>query len=168
MLPQIERVARAYTIPVYSGGGYASVTATWQAAQRAVERDVDTVLLQMGDLDRNGLEITTAFAEDVAAFAEADGDNAVEAERIALTWRQVEAHDLPGESFKPKKRDRAWVVEHGPSKWQAEALPPNVLATEVEAAIKRYIDADIYQARLDYEAEQNAIVLRWAADRAES
>ena len=43
MIPQVQRVAAAYAIPVYSGGGFPSLSAVYEAAQRAVERDTDTL-----------------------------------------------------------------------------------------------------------------------------
>jgi hypothetical protein len=163
MVPQIKRVAREYAIPVYSGGGFVSITGTWQTAQRVVDRKVDTVLLQIGDLDPHGVALMTAFSEDVEAFAEEDGFNRVEAERIVLKPEQVEAHDLPGERVAPRTPlDRAWIAERGPWRWQAEALPPDVLATEVEAAIRAYFDLDVYQQRLEYEKREKAVVRRWA------
>jgi hypothetical protein len=164
MVPQIKRVADEFTIPVYSGGGYRSQTAAWEAAQRAVERDVPTVLLQISDLDPDGLMIAESFAEEVAAYAKADGGSEVTTERIALTEEQVRRFDLqpdPDPVLPRSARKRAWINEHGAQKWQAEALPPDVLAREVEAAIWRYFDRATYEKQLAREKRENESLRRW-------
>lgn len=68
MVPQLERVAGAYSIPVYSTGGFSSVTVTYEIADRALARDKATVFLHVGDYDPSGESIFTAMTEDARQF----------------------------------------------------------------------------------------------------
>ena len=75
MVPQLARAVGDYGVTVYSSGGFDSVTLKYEAAVRIAERDVPTVVLHVGDLDRSGLSLAQAAAEDVEAFAGVlDGD----------------------------------------------------------------------------------------------
>jgi hypothetical protein len=135
MLPQLAKIADNFSIPVYSAGGYNSVTANWDVAQRALRRNGLTVLLHVGDLDPSGVSIFSSMAADVAAFVEADRVLAtlrVEAERVALTQAQVVQHELPTSPAKTSDgRSDRWTGET----CQLEALAPDTLATIVKDAI---------------------------------
>ncbi len=72
MIRQLGQVAGRYTVPVYSAGGFVSLSATRRIADRALGRDVPTVLLHVGDLDPSGESIFAAMAQDAAAFVDAD------------------------------------------------------------------------------------------------
>lgn len=54
MMPQLARVAEDYSVPVYSCGGFASLSAVRQIVDRAYARNVPTVLLHVGDFDPSG------------------------------------------------------------------------------------------------------------------
>src|SRR4051812_35009559 len=68
MVPQMERVANRYSIPVYSTGGFSSVTVTSEIADRALARDKPTVFLHVGDFDPSGESIFDAMTRDARAF----------------------------------------------------------------------------------------------------
>lgn len=139
MMPQLARVASRYSVPVYSAGGFLSVTATWEISQRIVAREQPTVLLHVGDYDPSGESIFTAISEDVSAFVYGHGGERPEPVRVALTPEQVRAHDLP--TAPPKKSDsrsRGWTET-----CQCESLPPDVLADYVEGAILEWLDQDV-------------------------
>ena len=72
MLHQLSRIAEAYSVPVYSAGGFGSLTGNYEIARRALTRSVPTVILHVGDYDPSGESIFTAMTEDAAAFVEAD------------------------------------------------------------------------------------------------
>jgi hypothetical protein len=72
MAPQLSRVAGEFAVPVYSAGGFASLTAVRQIVDRAVERDHSTLLLHVGDFDPSGESIFAAMAADARAFFEHD------------------------------------------------------------------------------------------------
>lgn len=142
MMPQLERAVEMYTVPVYSSGGFLSVTATYETAKRALKRDVPTVLLHIGDYDPSGESIFTALAEDVSAFVQDRGGDAPIPIRVALTEAQVEHHNLP--TAPPKRSDSRSVTWHGET-CQCESLPPDVLADYARLAVEREIDTSLVE-----------------------
>lgn len=140
MMPQLERAVEMYTVPVYSSGGFLSVTATYETAKRALERSVPTVLLHIGDYDPSGESIFTALAEDVAAFVNDRGGEPVIPRRVALTEWQVEHHNLP---TSPPKRSDSRSVNWDGETCQCESLPPDVLADYARRAVEAEIDVDL-------------------------
>lgn len=153
MVPQAERVAHPYGAAVFSSGGFDSVTAKHDAARRFVERDRDTVVLHVGDLDPSGCAIVDSAAEDVAAFCVGyDAPGTVEFVRVAVTPDQVERYGLP---TAPQKRDDRRGSEMDATV-QAEALPPDDLAAILRAALDALTDRGVRQAVLDAEAAERA------------
>lgn len=140
MVPQLAQVAHPYSVPVYSAGGFASLSAIRHIVDRAVGRNVPTVLLHVGDLDPSGESIFTAMTEDAAAFAEVDrtiATSSIDAQRVALTREQVIEFDLPTAPAKATdSRSNGW---HGGT-CQLEALPPDELADVVRGAILARFD----------------------------
>lgn len=140
MLPQLHKVAEWYSVPVYSSGGFDSLTAKKNLADRICQIEKPTVILHLGDYDPSGVSIYDSVAEDVAAFVEADrrhGLITVQFERIALTSAQVELHSLP--TAPPKATDSRSKGWDGGT-CQLEALPPNVIAEILKEAIEQRID----------------------------
>lgn len=168
MLPQLARVTQAYSVPVYSTGGFSSVTVTHEIAQRVVRRDRPTVFLHIGDFDPSGQSIYEAMSEDVWTFVTqlhaskedelsyAHPDSAFQYERIALLEEQVEEYDLP--TAPPKASDTRsarWVGDT----CQAEAMAPDDLAGILRAAILKHLDVEMYEDLLDTEAQERSDVI---------
>lgn len=156
MLGQLDRIAANYSTPVYSAGGFVSLTGIRGIAARAVDRLVPTVLLHVGDHDPSGESIFEAMAADAAAFVEEDRiiqTLRIEPVRVALTAEQVVEHDLPTAPAKASdKRSASW--EGGTC--QLEALPPDLLATIVENAIREHVDLPRWEQQLEAEREDVA------------
>lgn len=160
MAPQLARVADEYSVPVHSAGGFASLTAVHLIAQRALRRDVPTVLLHAGDFDPSGESIFESIAQDAAAFVEADRTIMVQSiipVRVALTANQVGEHGLPTAPPKPTdSRAHRWAGQT----CQLEALAPDLLAEVVVAAISGWLDREPYQAQVEAEhADRQEIAL---------
>jgi hypothetical protein len=148
MAPQLARVADNYSVPVFSSGGFSSLTAVRLIANRALSRDVPTVLLHVGDLDPSGESIFGAMAADAAAFVEADRvilPQRVEAVRVALTREQAERYALP--SAPPKNPGANWTG----GACQLEALAPDILAVIVREAIEERLDLDMLADEVEQE-----------------
>ncbi len=160
MMPQLARVAGGYSVPVYSCGGFASLSAVRAIVDRAEDRYEPTVFLHVGDYDPSGESIFDAMTEDAAAFL-ADDRLLATAEfipqRVALTAEQVELHDLP--TAPPKATDSRTARWKGET-CQLEALPPDVLADIVEEAIRRWITDDIYLDHVRAQAHERVQMLR--------
>ena len=110
------------------------------------------MILHLGDYDPSGESIFESVAEDVAAFVRADrrhGLVTVQFERVALTREQVRHFNLPTAPAKiTDSRSKDWIG----GTCQLEALPPNVIAEILRAAIERHIDHEMLQ--LDRQVEQ--------------
>lgn len=156
MVPQLERAGAEWTVPVYSSGGFDSVTAKHAVAEQfaAMGR---VLVLHVGDHDPSGVHVYGALDEDVRAFLrELGGD--VEFRRLAVLPDHVDQYGLPTEPAKQSDR-RAFAGRTV----QAEALAPDVLAGIVRRAIRAELDLELVQAAVDVEAEQRERVARWAS-----
>lgn len=153
MLPQLQRVASQYSIQCRSSGGFDSLTAKKDLADRLCGTWKPNAILHLGDYDPSGLSIFDSVAEDVEAFVLADqphGFIKTKFERIALTFEQVKEFDLPTAPAKTSdSRARTWQG----GTCQLEALPPNVIADILEAAILGFIDED--QLADDHEQQEH-------------
>jgi hypothetical protein len=144
MMPQMHLVADQYSIPVYSCGGFQSLSAVRGVVDRVVDRDCPTIFLHVGDYDPSGESIFDSFTRDIEAFVE---DDLVihlaefEPVRVALTPRQIKTFNLP--TAPPKPSDSRTANWKGGGTCQVEALTPAQLAAEVEAAIVTYMDFDL-------------------------
>lgn len=152
MLPQLYNVTEPYSVPVYSSGGFDSLTAKKRLAERICITEKQTIILHLGDYDPSGVSIFDSVAQDVQAFVMADRPHGlvnVEFERVALTDVQVEKYDLPTAPAKSTdSRSRTWKG----GTCQLEALPPDVIASILQQAIEYHIDRDLFE--LDLESEQ--------------
>lgn len=171
MVPQLERVAVPYSVPVYSTGGFSSVTVTHEIAQRALWRDRPTVFLHVGDYDPSGESIFDAMTTDALSFLRADLYDRTGNEqhlyirqrveepdlpdlrplRVALTADQVDEYELP--TAPPKATDtrsRTWVGDT----CQLEAMPPDQLAELVRGAIEAELDHELYEETIETEREE--------------
>jgi hypothetical protein len=150
---QLERVAGRYDVPVFSGGGAESISARRGLVDRVVRQpDLPTVVLHVGDYDVDGTDIFAAFASDVQASLADDAPQAhITFQRVAVTPEQIAEHDLPtavakstSDNQSRHQRIARWLAEgHGPGTAQAEALPPDVLASIVDEHLRQHIDFDV-------------------------
>lgn len=158
MLPQLDDVAAPYSVRAYSSGGFDSLTAKKDLADRIVRIAKPTVILHLGDCDPSGEGIFDSVARDVEAFVLADrrhGLITVEFLRVALTREQVQQHDLP--TAPPKASDtrsKGWTG----GTCQLEALPPDQIADMLRAQIIDLIDLDrLNQDRAQEKADRQEI-----------
>jgi hypothetical protein len=160
MRPQLERVAAPYGVQVIAGGGFDSLTAKHAMAELMTDADAAFEVLHVGDFDPSGEHVFASLAEDVEEFALALGADVAFA-RLAVTPAQVDLYGLP--TAPPKPSDRR-SFSGGDRTVQAEALPPDVLADTVEAAIRERLDLGLVaeagrlseQIRADAEARLRA------------
>jgi hypothetical protein len=173
MSEMIAGIARPYGVPVYSAGGFPSVTATHAIAQRALAEDKPTIALHIGDYDPSGESIFSAMMMDALHFygAEAgggtiDGDKLnfglgddFRAIRIALTWEQVREHGI--DTAPPKKTDgrsKQWAKEGRHETAQAEAIDPPLLRTMVEEALEEWTDMNLLRQIEEVGEEEQEVI----------
>ncbi len=151
----IYQVADKWAVPVYTCRGQASESFVYQAVEDwHHEPDPLRIILYIGDHDPAGIEIEKSLVEKLARF----NDHVVyfDLTRIAVTWDQVEEHDLPGSP--PKK-------EYGyPLAVEAEALPPNDLRQLLDAEIAQYVDHHQLHVLKTVEESERQILMRMAGE----
>jgi len=154
MTQQLERVAVPYSVPVFSSGGFDSVTIKHQVAREFAALGWVRVL-HIGDHDPSGVHVFGSLDEDVRAFLGSMGGQA-DFVRLAVTPEHIASYGLP--TAPPKETDRrAFEGETV----QAEALPPDTLASITEEAIRASLDLNIYRQAVNIEAEQRAALVAW-------
>ena len=155
MLPQVERVAGPYGIPVQSSGGFDSLTAKYGLAEFLGESPAAEVL-HIGDHDPSGVHVFSSLAEDVCAIC---GDREYEVDvtftRLAVTPEQIAVLGLP--TAPPKATDKRSF--DGEDTVQAEAIPPDVLAEIVQQAITDRIDETAWRQVRAAEEHAKAVLL---------
>ena len=153
MMPQISRVSRPYSVPVYSCSGFDSLTAKYDLvkdiAAASTYHGRRTVVLHLGDYDPSGENIFDVIAEDVHAFLQSiiphkDPRDVALFRRVALTPELIREHNLPESPAKPSdSRSKQWGARQT---CQLEALPPDVLADFLDGEIRGYLDTAILEA----------------------
>lgn len=163
MVPQVARVAGDYGVPVYSSGGFDSVTVRHETGRRIASRERPTIMLNVGDHDASGLAIVDSFAADVSEFCRDYGKPGnLTVRRLAVTPEQIERFALP--TSPPKANDRRGNWRGGTV--QAEALSPLELADEVRTGLESVLDLPmlgaVRLAGIEERAELVATVARVA------
>jgi hypothetical protein len=135
MLPQIERIADPFGITVQSSGGFDSLTAKYDLAQK-LGQYARVEVLHIGDHDPSGVHLFSSMEEDVRQIAADLGlDAAIRFSRLAVTPKQIKALNLATAPAKETDR-RSFEGETV----QCEAIPPDVLAEIVRQAIDDRLD----------------------------
>ena len=137
MVPQASTVAQDYGIRTYSAGGFNGLTDKYETAERLAYLERPAIVLHCGDYDPSGLSIVDSLAQDVTALVDGLNPSArVEFRRIVVTPRQITQYGLPPAPQKATDNRGEWMDQTV----QAEALPPDILATEIRDAIVAVTD----------------------------
>ena len=158
MVPQLERVSLEYSVPVFSSGGFDSVSVKHAVAREFSTGGQNVRVLHVGDHDPSGGHVFSSLAEDIDAFAQRF-DVGVEFIRLAVTPDQIAEHELPTSPPKPTD-NRSFEGDTA----QAEALPPDVLAEILRDAIESQFDLQTYAEALSQEASERDQLIVWAQD----
>jgi hypothetical protein len=144
MLPQLRRVCDDYSIPVYSCGGFNSLTAIRQIVDTVIAYDQNTAILHLGDYDPSGVSIYERVVDDVQAFLAVDAPHLeFRGVRVALTPDQIDEHDPPLDPITTKdSRSMAWINSGRTEKCELEALAPDEIAAVLRVQIEENIDLD--------------------------
>jgi hypothetical protein len=141
MIPQLRTITDPYSIPVFSCGGFNSLTAVRQIVDDCLPYERN-VLLHLGDCDPSGYSIFQAVYEDVSAFLKEDAPGVgFEAERVALTFDQTEEFNLEADPIETNdSRSKIWRERGITEKVEIEALAPDKVAELLTEAIERHVD----------------------------
>lgn len=145
MVPMLGGVVNDRGIPVFSGGGFDSVTRMHEHALRHLGREQPTRVLYLGDYDPSGMAMYARYEADITAF----GSDA-NWEQVAVLPEHIAVHSLP--TSPPKVGDKRSVFTDTRTV-QAEALPPDVLLRLLTEAVDARWDPIAAEAVLDEQAE---------------
>jgi hypothetical protein len=157
MLPQAAAVAGVYGITSYTAGGFNGLTDKFETAERIADERKPVVIFHVGDYDPSGCAIIDSLAADVGAFvAELAPRKVIDWRRIVVTPDQIDQYALP--TAPQKRTDRRG--EPMPDTVQAEALPPDILAAEIDQALLSVIDLGALDDARDRTRVERAQILR--------
>ena len=159
MAAQVARHLEGYHVPVYSAGGFGSVTAKHQAHRRYVGDGRPVIVLHVGDHDPSGLSIMESARKDIVQFClDAGQPDAVPTFiRPAVTPEQIVELGLP--TAPPKKTDKRGEFQG--ETVQCEAIPPGTLLEIIEDALRSVIDLDILDNIAASEADDHRRIDEW-------
>ncbi len=144
LVPMIRRFVDPYHVRVMTSGGFDSLTAKYDLANRYADRDA--VVLHFGDMDPSGEKMFDALRNDVRAFG-----GRVEFQRIAVTREQVIDLDLPTAPVKGKGHAHEAGFD-GDETVQLEAIRPDDLQRIVTGAVTDALDMDAFAASMERSA----------------
>ena len=111
----------------------------------------DSIVIYIGDFDPSGQDMIRDISDRIKEF---DGHYNFEIMPIALTWDQIEQYNPPPNPAKitdPRAKD--YIAKHGPTSWEVDALPPEVLNNILTSQIDDLINKETYHAVLRLEQE---------------
>jgi len=149
MVPQLKRVADDYSVPVYSSGGFDSLTSKHSVAKQLSESGDNYEVLHLGDHDPSGVHMHSALEQDISAFVAHYSCTVAAFTRLAVTPEQVEQYQLPTAPAKPTDKRKFEGLTT-----QCEALDPVTLASIVRHGIELRQDAT---TRLDVIGREQGI-----------
>jgi hypothetical protein len=158
MVRQLYEVAKDYTIPVYSPGGWDSITLKHDTAARAVweyeNTGRKTVVLHTGDFDPDGVDLFRVFTEDVHAFIEGFGEDP-----DILVFKRVMllAHQVPEYGKTIFSRAELKEKDHRGQRWPYDFKAElQSLSLEDRLPIMREaIEAEVDLAQLEEDRRKN-------------
>ena len=144
----IDAIIRRYYVPMLCCRGYASSTAKHDAALRAIDRP--TTVIYIGDHDPSGVDML----EEAAGWLRSFGAEDVRWDRIAVTADDLDDPELPKLQVNGQdNRTRAYIKRFGTDVLEVEALPPGMLQSRLQDAIRRHLDLDAWDAAVARERD---------------
>jgi hypothetical protein len=146
------RVTQKYGIRLMVNRGYSSVSAMYDSADRFMNAYKDgrnPIILYFGDHDPSGLDMIRDIKDRLFEFG-----LDVNVIPCALNKEQIAEYNPPPNPAKitdPRAKD--YIMEHGDTSWELDALRPDVLAELTEKHVNELIDYSIYIAVLQSEEE---------------
>jgi hypothetical protein len=148
----LQPIADQFHVTLQVNRGYSSQSAMYVSARRiarAVDAGKRVRILYLGDHDPSGEDMVRDVRDRLATFGcpvavleeDAMGAGTVRVEKLALTRAQVAQYQLPPQPVKvTDARYSAYALEHGVGAWELDALPPDVLAGLVRAALADLVE----------------------------
>lgn len=136
--------------------GYASASHLYDMGQIIkawAEHDIATHIIYFGDFDPSGLDMDRDILERLDMFSWYK--SGLELHRVALTMPQIDEYGPPPNPAKlTDSRADSYIMEHGYSSWELDALKVSTLADIAREMITSYIDnPELYEERVALEAQ---------------
>ncbi len=151
-------------VPYFSCRGYSSLSEMWRAAQRLlgyVECDQDPIVIQLGDHDPSGLDMTRDIEDRLALLTR----SAIPVVRAALNMDQVKQYNPPPNPAKiTDSRATDYIKQYGTSSWELDALRPDVLAGIVRDAVEARLDREAWDRAVAEEREERGALYEVARE----
>lgn len=163
LAPICSHVTRRYRVPLYPGKGYTSLSFSRQAALHAIEA-LDTgqrvIVLQWGDYDPSGVNISESLAEHYRLH----GAGAAEVIRVGLNAKHIDLFGLP---TRPTKTSDTRSRNFGDARSvELDALAPPKLKEWIEEEIRHHIKSSVWKRTLAKESAQRKSLEDWIERRA--
>ncbi len=162
-----EDVVYPYCMRAVVCRGYQSITFTADFYNRALEaigKGQTPVILYFGDLDPSGVQM---FEATIETLIEEMGLWGVEYKRIDLTPEQINQYQLPRDPYAAKKSDpryKRYAKKYGDLAVELDAVPPAVLETMIETAIRAELDLKDFAGQESQEVIDRERLKRFRAD----
>jgi hypothetical protein len=163
----IERACQRYRVPFFACRGYTSQSEQYAAGKRFANKlamGKRVRVIHLGDHDPSGLDMTRDNDTRLEMFTR--GEPGLEIRRVALNMDQVEKYDPPPNPAKmTDSRAEDYVLMHGESSWELDALDPSVIADLINDSVEELLDMD--QWRKDQKTQERGrtlltkIAARW-------
>jgi len=145
----ISKACSKYRINYFSCRGYVSQSAMWQASQRYLYLDKDTIIIHLGDHDPSGIDMARDIESRLVDVFEIHN---VYINRIALNIDQVNKYKPPINPAKlTDSRAKDYVSKFGYNSWELDALEPKLLVNLIESKIEEFLDLDQWNKDLKVE-----------------
>lgn len=149
----LQPITEQYHITLMVNRGYSSQSAMREAAERLRDADADDkeiTILYIGDQDPSGEDMVRDVGDRLRLLTREDIE--IEVIKLAITQDQVAQYNPPPNPAKMSdSRAEAFVAKFGSSSYEADALPPDVLAAVVDGAIEELIDPDLWEEVIERE-----------------
>lgn len=143
----VNQVALGFRVLVFPSRGYSSFTKIMECLDRLKEySDKERIILHLTDHDPSGLDMTRDLEKRLSSY----GGDSIQIKKIGLTYEQIEEFDLkPNPVKKSDTKAEKYRSQFGSNCWELDALPPSELQNLVRESIKKYLDTDTWNDRVE-------------------
>lgn len=161
----LQPITDRYHITLMVNRGYSSQSAMKESAERLEDTAAegkDATILYIGDHDPSGEDMVRDVRDRLQLLTRESFD--IDVVKLAITEAQVQQYNPPPNPAKlSDSRAAGFIAKFGQFSYEADALPPDVLAAVVEEAIVAEIDQDRWDEVIEQE-ERDRQLLQEAAD----
>lgn len=153
----VNRACVPYGVSVMVNRGYGSVTAMHDAYERFLINQAKFrkhLILYLGDHDPSGIDMVRDVESRINKMLEVSRCDAVEVKHIALTMEQIRQYNPPPNPAKiTDSRAAEYIEKFGPTSWEVDALPPNILNQLIVDNIESMYDMEVWGSVVEEESD---------------